>query len=296
MMKLTIAALAMGVVVSGCAAIRGEPERPPYMELEAATFNADYGADAVRIYDKIRLEGGTTSATRARDFRNDVIDARLTLIDRNFLAYRSALFRNESAKNLFVDLTIIGLNTAGALQASTAIKNIMLLVSAAVTGARSAIDKDIFFEKTMVALVAKMDELRTAKELEIRRRMQEEITTYPLLKAIRDIEEYHEAGTIPAALFAVTRDAGAQTASNQVQIKELIVDTFVRDQSGELLRAFWRAPDCKQVNTKNAEDLRAWMRDNRVPTISIPAFIRGAQFKRQRDQAVAFFKLAKTCG
>lgn len=59
--------------------------------------------------------------------------------------------------------------------------------------------------------------------------------------------------------------------------------------AAEKLRAFWKPGGV--VNEANAKALQEWLRANRVGTDSIAAFLTSADFKTQREQAVAHFGL-----
>ena len=66
--------------------------------------------------------------------------------------------------------------------------------------------------------------------------------------------------------------------------------TYVRDQSGDILRRFWK-PDGENVNEENEKELKEWMGNHGVDSRSVYLFLRSELLADARVQAVQDLKL-----
>ena len=83
--------------------------------------------------------------------------------------------------------------------------------------------------------------------------------------SLSDLRRFIRAGTIPAVIQAIAEDAGKKAAEADEAIQEVRTARFVRDESGDRLRAFWK-PDGETVNGANERSLKKWMEENGLAT------------------------------
>lgn len=142
-----------------------------------------------------------------REFRNRVIDHYMGEIDRHYEHYSQRLFSEGIELALGFDAAIIGLSSAAALFEDSA--DDLATVIAGFAGLQSSIDKNLYFDRTLPALIVTMDAQRTKVETEILQRKAMDVADYSLEAAIRDVRRYQQAGTLMRAVNQVTETAGA---------------------------------------------------------------------------------------
>lgn len=154
----------------------------------------------------------TTDEKKAA-FRNRVIDHYLGEMDRHYDRFSKRLFTDGIQFALGFDTAIIGLSSAAALFESSA--DDLATVIAGFAGTQAAINKNLFFDRTVPALVVTMDAQRQKVETEILTNKALGVDRYSLEAAIRDLRRYQEAGTLLRAVTKVT-----ETASNSKEQAE----------------------------------------------------------------------------
>jgi hypothetical protein len=90
-------------------------------------------------------------------------------------------------------------------------------------GANTAINKDLYYQKTIPALLAQMEANRLKAKLHILQGLAQPDSKYSLMLAYTDLDSYKSAGSIPAAISSVTQDA-----ANAKEKAENSVITFMR--------------------------------------------------------------------
>jgi hypothetical protein len=151
------------------------------------------------------------------------------------------------------------------------------------------VDKNAFYEKTLPALLAKMEALRKQQLAVIRHGLALAPEDYPLIQALADVDTYYNAGTIPGAILEITGDAGATSKAADIEIKGI----YQKDSTGDLLRRFWK-PDGKTVNKENEQKLKDeitkntadWMKAQGTNEVSVLLFLRDKDFVAARAQVV----------
>ncbi len=73
----------------------------------------------------------------------------------------------------------------------------------------------------MAARVTQMDALREKAVQPIETGLKQDVSTYPLELGLRDLMEYHRAGSILSALGAITGKAQDELKSNQTKTQEV---------------------------------------------------------------------------
>jgi hypothetical protein len=153
--------------------------------------------------------------------RNKIVNGRLRAVDLNYYAFVKALFVQHNSASLAADIAVLGLNAAGAVAGGALTKAALAAASAGIVGVKGAVDADLFYQKTMPALVAQMDAQRKTILAQILRGLTEGVSQYPLQQALRDVDSYYAAGTIPGAITGIVGDAGAKTAEADNEIIQI---------------------------------------------------------------------------
>jgi hypothetical protein len=150
---------------------------------------------------------GAPPAQRAA-LRNEIVYARIRGYDIEFADFERRLYGDANEVTLGSDL--VGLVLAGltATTGNAGTKSALGAASAGVIGAKAAIDKDLYYQKTVPALLAQMEAARLSALKPITDGLQRSDADYPLQRAYIDLQIYKEAGSIPAAINTINKDAG----------------------------------------------------------------------------------------
>lgn len=203
-------------ILSGCAGIKGAPDST--VSTEAAKTDLEcYLKANVLINEKCDSAGSSHETTR--EWRDNVINSRLTVADLLFRDFKNDLTSQGTSFNIFSDLAVLGLSAAGAL-ASGGTTNILAAASAGVTGARGAVDKDVYYRETLPGLISTMEAARKEVLLDIKTNMKQlDENQYTVGDALLDLQRYETAGTLSAALGIITGKAqeAAQKADEDLK-------------------------------------------------------------------------------
>lgn len=199
------------LVLAGCASFDGAPPRP---EQGAALDKVDaaYHAALKEYYDK-----AANPAEQAL-VRNRFIEMRTGLIDHHYASFRSSLYAQRVGSAVGVDLATLGLNIAGVLTPGEHAKTAMNALSGGLIGGKASIDKNVYFDRTLPALLSQMEAQRNTVRLRLLTGMAEPTARYPLLQAAADLAEYYAAGTLAGAVAGITQQAAAVEASSAASL------------------------------------------------------------------------------
>jgi hypothetical protein len=205
-------------LLAGCSAFTGYPQN---YQSTSAVITAD---SPYLSADVLKNERSTSDTDRGnlnpQQYRDAVVYARLQVVDINYYDFESTLSGTFNAIDLGADLTALALNGLGATTGSAATKAALAAASAGVIGARAAISTDIFYQKTLPALIAQMRADRQTTLATIIKGLSQPVSSYSLDAALLDVNDYYVMGTLPSAIAQVTAKAGAQLqqANNAIAV------------------------------------------------------------------------------
>lgn len=135
----------------------------------------------------------------------------------------------------------------------------------------------------MAQMVAERETVRAT----IIKSMQLPVNQYSIYAAMDDLRRFIWAGTIPGSIQSIAKDAGEKATKADKDIQEIITAKYVKDDAGDLLRAYWK-PDTKNINKPNEEKLKEWMKSHglSVEPGAITSFIRDDDKADLRVRAV----------
>jgi hypothetical protein len=177
--------------------------------------------------------------TEAR--RNAFALGRLTLYNLQYIDYIHRFTLGEATTQTAFDIAKLGVDLSTTLVGRPYTKTVLGAASAALTGSRLSVEKNIFDDKTAAALVAQMNATRKSALVPILAGLQRSVADYPLSTAIVDLQTYYEAGTPEGALANVQASAAQQAATAERQIEQFRSVTFSQDAMSTALRK-WLYP------------------------------------------------------
>lgn len=267
------------VTLSGCSSMSGIPDRSVDVATELSALAPYFKPDVISIYN-----AKITSAEKRR-YRDEVLSARLRAIDLNFNTFIQSISSENKKLNIGSDSTVLLLGAAGAVSTVTSTQAILAATTATVTGVKSSIDKNAYYDSTLTALVSQMQAVRQDTLVTVYIGMELSTDEYPLMRALIDIENYFQAGTIIGAVNEINKQAGKLKVEAEEEIKIILKGSYQKDKAGDIIRSFWK-PDGKTINTSNETILKSWMKNNKLDNVSIIFFLRSKHLSEARDLAV----------
>ncbi|WP_313919372.1 hypothetical protein [Tahibacter sp.] len=216
MRRLVAVLLSMSLLATGgCGpAIRGGP--PSTLDVPADTSDTDRTSKM-----RLSLAGRDLLLADTDAKRNDVLGPRLVLIDQVYETYVSNLRRDKAIMDLATGLAGLAIGVAGTLTDGVTAKTNYAAAGTLLSGGVAIVDQTLFYEQTVLALVAAMDASRAQVRLTIETGMTKDLDTYPGRDAFRDLQAYERAGTLLAAISYVSATSRGIQSDAEADLKNV---------------------------------------------------------------------------
>lgn len=202
------------VSLCGCATIRGSQATVP--ELYASTL-VPVGT-ALKSYYQVpdTARGGMTRFA----YRNYVVASYTSAIDKRYRTFTDQLRSGGRGSALGFGLLQLGLTGATALAKEADVSE-LATITAIATGAGAVVDENVFFDRTMPAIIAAMDAERAGIKTDIARKKALSADRYSLDEAIDDLDRLQRAGRLDRALARITRAAEADRVAREEELNAI---------------------------------------------------------------------------
>ena len=231
------------LLINACASSGGFPERPEVVEAKLSSLQQKYFLPAKDVLAEYSMK---TDAADKRSYRDTVVHGRLLALDMQYGVFKEAVYEEGVVSNLTLDILGVAVGTAGAVTTATEASRILSALSGGISGTGTAIDKNLYYERTLPALIALMDSERDKVRGEILEGLTQEANIYPLGRALSDLERYLQVGSIPGALATVTSVAGKAKAEAEAKLevvrKKGFVDPTAQERVDSLLTSVQALP------------------------------------------------------
>jgi hypothetical protein len=138
-------------------------------------------------------------------------------MDIEYSTYFARLTKERQLGSAAGDLALLALNATATAIPVAATKTILSATATAVTGAKTAIDQDVYVSQTIQILQSQMEASRLAIRNRIMANLQLPLAQYTGWQGLSDLEDYYRAGTVAGALESLA----AATGSNSQQAKNI---------------------------------------------------------------------------
>ena len=182
----------------------------------SATKPSDYSgraAYAKSIADKYALGIYPVEAYTNKFARNQLLNELILLVNDRYSEYERGFYSNNAFANTASDLVILGLSSAATVAGGDGVKTALAATITGISGAKMAVSKEFFAEQSRIALISKMRAIRLVKLSEIEENKKRPITDYPLSKALLDIQEFAESGTLVSGLQGLVEQSSSSLSS-----------------------------------------------------------------------------------
>jgi|GEM_PF-4363205 len=293
----TIACALMLLTLGGCATGGGSiygPKPAFAMQTDLDEYKDRYASAAsVKAYYAVTPED--------EHRRDEFIIGRLTLYNLEYIIFlrQFTLSRAETATAFDISNLILTLSTT--VSNGERSKTLLGAVGTLLNGSRTSIEKNFYDDQTSQALVAQMNAERAAALVPILEGMQQKVSTYPLSRAIIDLNAYYDAGTMQGALQGIQKAASEKATAAAIDIESLRSVSFKEDDSSKRIFA-WLFPTATSVdrfgaptladgtpapeNTANVDRLTAFLVENGLDGLPPENFLDSGALADLRAKAV----------
>lgn len=235
--------LLASLMLSGCAGPHhGFPDQAMDTDAQMRAFEEHF--DFTALMDAYYSE---TDGTRRRLLRNEIIQGRVLLIDLQYAKFVQEFSGSRKDFDTTADVTVLGLNTAGALFTPAGTVRILSGAAAAVTGSRLAVDNNYFYEKTIPVLIGAMNAQRATVRARIEESIGKDDDAYSLLQAWSDSIDYYLAGTFDGALQSIQTQSAQQKQEAEARINVIRTNADATELRQRLQGYFLGLPEDEQV-------------------------------------------------
>src|SRR5258708_1086720 len=176
--------MAAGVLAS-CAPIQGYPKDPEDTDATLAALTPYFNGAREGEYFLLSDVGGART-----QMRNAIVLARMRGYDITFADFEKRLYGDGNGVTLGGDLVALVLTGLTATTGNAATKAALGAAATGVIGAKSAIDKDLYYQKTVPALLAQMEADRLKALAPITAGLLLPDAKYTLMQAYIDLDGY----------------------------------------------------------------------------------------------------------
>jgi len=220
--KLLLAALLLPPTLAGCASLAGSPPRVIGVTDSMAMVRQYSVAKALRAFDDDpQKDGDLRHGLTPAQYRNMVVAVYLNAADAQYHEWRAQVSDERRELGVGFDSMVIGLTGAASVARQSLVRSLSAAASI-MAGTRGAIDRNVYFDRALPALLATMDAQRLRIRAEINRRLTDTATDYPLAAAFADISEYELAASLDRAIEDVTAQAAADRQAAQEEYNTAI--------------------------------------------------------------------------
>lgn len=266
-----IAGLAFGLILNGCAAIEGYPPDP---ENTTTTLTSLQGFFDPKWETQYNAE---SDPAKRQTLRDTVVLSRMRAYDLEFDDFERTLYKGGTGLPTAADLIVLILNGLGATTGVAATKAALAAASAGLVGAGGVVNKDLFYQKTLPALLAQMEANRTNVRKTIFTGLATPDAKYSLLMADLDLDSLKNAGSVPNAITNITKNAGQEQKQAQTDIDKIRSGTVSTTSSTKRIVS-WLYPNGAEADAQgnpaqpinaNLTALLKWMAaDKTDPTLA----------------------------
>jgi hypothetical protein len=265
--------LCLGLLVLsflGCKTLGGQPQLPydPARQIKELS---------------VEFDKKTCDECHARDCRNRIVTSQLRAINLLFNQFERAIAEESGKIGMVGDIMVAAFSGAGTIVGGAHSKSVMAALSAFTGGTQTAIQKNLFYQKSSDVLLGRMRALRKQALVPILAGMQRSFDEYPLSQALLDVDIYVAAGSLQSAIIDIDGATKEQNQQADESIQEVASGTYGPDAESDSLRKIWK-PDGHTVDPDHK--LRKWMDAHDLKDVTIPDLLNWRKYAAARKEAV----------
>lgn len=165
--------------------------------------------------------GSARDPQSAKAYRNKIIAIYMTAIDDQYGIFRRKLNSQRKGAGLGLTLASLGLNGASPL-VGVGTKDVLSALAGGATSARISLDKELYFDQALPALLAAMDAERLKVKATLLERMRDDAANYSMSQAFIDLNAYQAAPSFERAIDKLTASASADRSEADTKVETAI--------------------------------------------------------------------------
>lgn len=226
-------------LLAGCASVSGTQKRL------TKDYVAKFGAVCPSEDQLLAAHSSETDA----EYRDRIIMVCVKAINAQYVDFAEQLSTESTGVNLISDVAAQSLATAASLVTKAKLAGELAAGSALSIGIGSSVNKNLFYEQTLPALLASMDARRSKVLTSIveSQNKDREAKVYTLARAGADLDLLQQAGSLTSAVRELTNSAvqNANEADTVLQAaqRDLDIGTFVPNTPNDILARVRGAAD-----------------------------------------------------
>jgi hypothetical protein len=241
------------LALTGCSSLEGYARHPDTI--------ASINSRRTQYFDSTTLEdqyyADTADAVTRRRLRDRIVYGRMDVIDFDFDNLERELNSAGNGVSLGGDLAVLIANGIGATTGGKQTKAVLNTISGGIVGAQGAINKDLYYQRTLPALLNQMEANRDKVKATILSGLKKPDSSYPLGAAQLDLRQLVRAGSIPASVGEITEKATTDKQASERMVERARAGTYVSTPASERLDA-WLAPK-GVVDADRMARFQAWL-------------------------------------
>jgi hypothetical protein len=174
--------------------------------------------------------------TYAKQKRNDIAYGLMSQVEVVYGAYYNHLFVYQSSVAIGSDALTLGLSAASSIATHAATKTLFSALGTGIAGIGLSTQKNLFSQQAFPIIGLAMETRRDSLRAQIIQNLANDVTTYPLNAAERDLTAYLNAGTLPGGLQEIQSEAGAASAAQKTansSVQTIAAPTNLQASAGD---------------------------------------------------------------
>ncbi|NTU58909.1 MAG: hypothetical protein HGB00_08365 [Chlorobiaceae bacterium] len=212
MKPLTFISLCTILILSGCASLENSPQRSDNVNTELHALKPYFSANVIKDYNDKK-------GAAKQEYRDNVVFGRIRAIDLNYTKFVNDITMESKGLSIGTDSAVLLLSAGGALSKVSSTQAIFSQATGALTGIKTSFDKNAYYDQTLFAVISQMQASRAEILATIYNGLGGNVIQYSLLKALIDVEDYYQAGTISHAIMEITKTTGSKKTAADIELK-----------------------------------------------------------------------------
>ena len=202
----SLTALVIILPLLACAAVQQYPDDPEDTQANLASYSAYFGAQKIAAY---ALSIGMDRTQK----RDEIVLNRMLAYDITYSNFKRRLLVDGNSISTGGDLISLALTGFAATTGNAATKSALAVAATGVIGAKAAINTDLYYQRTLPALITQMDASRQKAKVLLLQGLGKPDQDYPLGRALVDLNTLKDAGGVTQAIEDFSTAAGNDKAA-----------------------------------------------------------------------------------
>jgi hypothetical protein len=223
------------LIMAACTPMVGYPDNPDDNQTTKTALTNRINANESAYYQAagpyVLSQGNKTWTVNTlynsdvrRQLRDTVVYDKMRLSEIEFNRFQKHLWGDNNLVSDGGDLLALALNGLGATTGTSATKAALAAASAGVVGAQAAISRDLYYQRTLPALLAQISANRDNEKSEIISLLKSKTDAdYPLGQAETDLQVLQRDSGISGAIETITERASSSAADAATKLKQASV-------------------------------------------------------------------------